>query len=414
MVSREADNDVLLVHGVFGSGKTTFLAVLLVYVVALFEAAPAAHGRPRILVSSTTNVAVDRILQALLGLGFDRFIRVGSAKKISKTVLPYSTHEGGSDTTERRDLEEMMRENLSIEERRCVSESLRKLKENRDRLKDAPIVGATCAATTFQSLDGAVFPLVVLDEAGQMTEPTSLLPIARFGCRKLVLVGDPQQLRPTVAGPECAHTHGLDQPMFERLAAQGVEPIMLRRQYRCHPAISAVSNTLFYGLRLVDGIDAAQRPPLVPGLPPLCFVDVPDGRAHRAGGGSSGSGPDTNGGGGGGSGGSLGNRTEAAVVGAIVQRLLAAGIPAGDIGVITLFRFQASLLRQLVADRWVLVCMLCAGTAVDLFSPGLRKSTGSCRSAQWMRFRAARSPSWCCRACCPTRLRFLARRNAPT
>lgn len=33
---------------------------------------------------------------------------------------------------------------------------------------------------------------VVLDEASQMTEPASLLPIARFGCEKLVLVGDPK------------------------------------------------------------------------------------------------------------------------------------------------------------------------------------------------------------------------------
>ena len=33
---------------------------------------------------------------------------------------------------------------------------------------------------------------VVLDECSQMTEPASLLPIARFACEKLVLVGDPK------------------------------------------------------------------------------------------------------------------------------------------------------------------------------------------------------------------------------
>ena len=36
--------------------------------------------------------------------------------------------------------------------------------------------------------------VVLLDECSQMTEPASLLPLARFGCEKLVLVGDPNQL----------------------------------------------------------------------------------------------------------------------------------------------------------------------------------------------------------------------------
>lgn len=34
--------------------------------------------------------------------------------------------------------------------------------------------------------------VVLLDEASQMSEPVSLLPIARFGCHKLLLLGDPK------------------------------------------------------------------------------------------------------------------------------------------------------------------------------------------------------------------------------
>ncbi len=37
MLAQDADNDILLVHGVFGSGKTTFLSILITYVVTLFE-----------------------------------------------------------------------------------------------------------------------------------------------------------------------------------------------------------------------------------------------------------------------------------------------------------------------------------------------------------------------------------------
>ena len=43
---------------------------------------------------------------------------------------------------------------------------------------------------------------------------------------------------------------------------------------RCHPDLSAVPNAAFYGGRLRDGVSAAQRRPLLPGLPPLVFLDV--------------------------------------------------------------------------------------------------------------------------------------------
>ena len=58
----------------------------------------------------------------------------------------------------------------------------------------------------------------MLDECSQMTEPASLLPIARFEAHKLVLVGDPKQLSPTIQGSEASHQQGLEQTMFDRLA----------------------------------------------------------------------------------------------------------------------------------------------------------------------------------------------------
>lgn len=47
-----------------------------------------------------------------------------------------------------------------------------------------------------------------------------------------VLVGDPLQLPPTVAGPEAENKDSLDRSMFERLAEAGLTPILLRTQYR--------------------------------------------------------------------------------------------------------------------------------------------------------------------------------------
>ena len=41
------------------------------------------------------------------------------------------------------------------------------------------VVGVTCASCPFPCMNDLKFPVVVLDECSQMTEPASLLPIAR-------------------------------------------------------------------------------------------------------------------------------------------------------------------------------------------------------------------------------------------
>ncbi len=47
----------------------------------------------RILVSSNTNVAVDRVLISLFKLDFKSFVRVGSLRKISKIILPFTAQQ---------------------------------------------------------------------------------------------------------------------------------------------------------------------------------------------------------------------------------------------------------------------------------------------------------------------------------
>lgn len=94
-------------------------------------------------------------------------------------------------------------ETLSSEERKFVEQCLEdaksgQLKQRAKRLKKVPVVGVTCAASVFGVLDGNTFPIVILDECSQMVEPLSLLPVGRFLCEKLILVGDPMQLPPTL------------------------------------------------------------------------------------------------------------------------------------------------------------------------------------------------------------------------
>lgn len=69
-----------------------------------------------------------------------------------------------------------------------------------------------------------------------------------------MLVGDPQQLPPTVLSKAaCA---GLSQSLFERLQRGGAAATLLRFQYRMHPAISAFPSAFFYDRDLLDGTSA--------------------------------------------------------------------------------------------------------------------------------------------------------------
>lgn len=74
-------------------------------------------------------------------------------------------------------------------------------------LKEAQVVLCTLAGAGTPSLDKlGGFDLAVVDEAGQATEPATWIPLLR--CRRAVLVGDSQQLPPTVISREASQQVG--------------------------------------------------------------------------------------------------------------------------------------------------------------------------------------------------------------
>lgn len=119
---------------------------------------------------------------------------------------------------------------------------------------------------------------------------------------------------------------------------------------RCHPELSCIPNSLFYGGQLQDGCTAEQRGSLVPGLPPLCFLDVQGQEQHHRGSGS------------------ISNPQEASVVAAAIQQLLSAPhIFPTDIGVICFYRKQVSM-----TFVWSLLCaagQLIIGSALQSRMP---------------------------------------------
>ena len=92
-----------------------------------------------------------------------------------------------------------------------------------------------------------VYPCIVLDEVAQSTEPESLVPLVQAATEAhVVLVGDEQQLPPTVKSKE-AEFAGLGVSLFERLlACVGIPRMQLDTQYRMHPSIVALPNRSFY------------------------------------------------------------------------------------------------------------------------------------------------------------------------
>lgn len=71
-------------------------------------------------------------------------------------------------------------------------------------LTDADVICSTLAGAGHPLLEKLEFDTVIIDEAAQAIELSSLIPL-KFNAARYVLVGDPQQLAPTViSGKVCA------------------------------------------------------------------------------------------------------------------------------------------------------------------------------------------------------------------
>ena len=127
-------------------------------------------------------------------------------------------------------------------------------------LDSADVICATTIGSGHKILGNRRFPVVLIDEATQATEPSTLVPICR-SARQLILVGDHAQLSPTVISKE-AEEKGLGFSLFERLHKLGVESTMLKTQYRMHPTIREFPSSRFYDGKLDDGCTKSESHPL--------------------------------------------------------------------------------------------------------------------------------------------------------
>nr|XP_019584457.1 PREDICTED: probable helicase senataxin isoform X6 [Rhinolophus sinicus] len=152
--------------------------------------------------------------------------------------------------------------------------------------------GGLLLESAFRGQGGIPFSCVVVDEAGQSCEVETLTPLIHR-CNKLVLVGDPKQLPPTVISLQRAQEYGYDQSMmarFYKLLEDNVEHSMSGRlpviqlsiQYRMHPDICLFPSTYIYNKSLkTNRMTETSRCSSNWLFQPYLVFDVEDGSERR-------------------------------------------------------------------------------------------------------------------------------------
>ena len=146
-------------------------------------------------------------------------------------------------------------------------------------IEEAHVICATLSGSghdMFQNIS-IEFDTVVIDEAAQCVELSALIPL-KYGCAKCILVGDPQQLPPTVFSKQAANFK-YEQSLFVRMQKNYPDAVhLLDTQYRMHPEISAFPSKAFYDGKLLDGANMAsltwRKWNAAPIFSPFQFFDV--------------------------------------------------------------------------------------------------------------------------------------------
>ncbi|ODQ64099.1 P-loop containing nucleoside triphosphate hydrolase protein, partial [Nadsonia fulvescens var. elongata DSM 6958] len=145
------------------------------------------------------------------------------------------------------------------DQRERITMSYRRKDIARRNLQASIINGAQviCATLSGSSSDvlaslQLTFDTVVIDEACQCIELSALIPL-KYGCTRCIMVGDPNQLPPTVLSLAAAKWK-YEQSLFVRMQKNYPESVhMLDVQYRMHPSISKFPSDEFYDSKLIDG-----------------------------------------------------------------------------------------------------------------------------------------------------------------
>ncbi len=382
--------DLFLIHGPPGTGKTSTCVEIILQLVL--------QGN-KVLACADSNIAVDNIVERLAGKV--NVVRLGHPARISEKSKNYfldkiieesSINEEINEINKRIEEIKSKRDTLtmpSMKNRRglkkeqifklarkgksCRGIPSKKIKEmalwltynemikdlikRKEKilkneinkiLREADVICTTNSGAYSEYLENMRFDVVVIDEATQATEPSCLMPLNK--APKVILAGDHKQLPPTVLNQECREE--LSFTMFERfMEIYGTEKSrMLEVQYRMNKKIMEFPNKKFYNNRLkahksvknitiLDLVTIKNKKTknnlhnFIFSKTPINFFDVSGKERKKA---------DSK---------SLFNIEEAETIIEIIKSILDAGIKKELIGVITPYKDQEILLKEMINNK---------------------------------------------------------------
>ncbi|HLP28199.1 MAG TPA: AAA domain-containing protein [Candidatus Didemnitutus sp.] len=342
-------NDVAIIHGPPGTGKTTTLVEVI--------RRCAKRARP-VLVCAPSNAAVDLLTERCAAAGLD-VVRLGNLARIDQSVMEHTLgerwkrHGMSADVKDMRKRAdefrrlamkykrsfgkaEMEQRKLLLQEARSIIADVRRMEQQvTDLIIDqADVVACTLVATRNEELKGRHFEYVVIDEAGQALDPAMCIPLLR--AERVILAGDPHQLPPTVIDQQAAQM-ALGTTMLERaIKAHPSAVSLLTEQYRMNHVIMTYSNSTFYEGKVTSHPSVEDRtvPAGAPLRESLTIIDT-SGRGWEE---SPGEGSE-----------SLANKGEAECACAVFNQLMEnEGHETWSVGIISPYRGQVRLITSIL------------------------------------------------------------------
>ncbi|MEQ8238428.1 MAG: AAA domain-containing protein [Cyclobacteriaceae bacterium] len=263
--------DVALIHGPPGTGKTTTLVEAIIATLA---------NEKQVLITAASNAAVDLLVEKL-SVQDIRVLRLGHPARVTDEVVNttldarLSHHNDAKLLKDLRKKAEQMRAmagkhkrnfgRAEREQRRLLYDESKRIKDEVrmleghmifDELNKAQVIACTLSGANHSQLYNRKFKTVFVDEASQAIEPAMWIPLMKS--EKVVMAGDHWQLPPTIKSIEAAK-EGLETTIFERMMRDKDTSVMLQTQYRMHDDIMRFSNEQFYNGELKSADVIAMR-----------------------------------------------------------------------------------------------------------------------------------------------------------
>ena len=241
--------DVAVVHGPPGTGKTTTL------VEAIYETL---HRETQVLVCAQSNMAVDWIAEKLCDRGVN-VLRIGNPTRVTDRMLGQTFERRFEAHPRYHDLwaiRKAIRDLYAARHkgnRENFQQKIARLRERATELElgiqeelfgEARVIACTLTGSAHRLLSGRRFGTLFIDEAAQALEAACWIAIPKAD--RFILAGDHRQLPPTLKCPESL-AGGLDKTLMQHLVEHQPRCVsLLRVQYRMCDAIMQFPNQEFY------------------------------------------------------------------------------------------------------------------------------------------------------------------------